>query len=500
MSSEPNGNASEHRATPRPDLRAVARGVLWSAGGTAGSRVISFVAFLMIARALAPEEFGLVALASLFVHLLSVLVEQGFVQALVQRPELEPEHLDTAFWTNGGLSLLMAGVLLSTSGVLARAFGEPTLGPVLQVLSIGLPMGSLTGVQTAILQREMRFGDLALRTLVATLVGGAVGVGMAWSGYGVWALVGQILTAHFATVVVLWSVATWRPRLAFSRRHLHELWAFGLNVLGSSLVNFANARAADLFIGSLLGKAALGLYAVSWRIVIVLLQLFVGATSRVAFSSLARLQGDVSEFRRAYYAGVQLTAAIAIPIFVGLSMLGPDLVSLMLGAQWERAGNLVRILAFIGVLATFGSYNSIALSSLGRPDTNLRLDVLNAAATVLAVGLAWPWGVEAVALAFVARAHVLVPIRYAALGRISGVTFPGLWRVVSGSTVSTAAMAGVLTLIRATNSTTGSPYADVALLMVAGAVTYMITLTLVSRDTVRLATRVLLAALDRGRK
>src|SRR5688572_7347173 len=170
-----------------------AKGIFWSVIQKWGRAAISILTFVVLSRLLAPEAFGLVALATVFTVFMELFLDQGFGAAIVQRSELEPEHLDTAFWINIVTGILMTIGLIAASGFIASIFEEPRLAPVLRWLSIIFILSSLSSTQISILQRKLAFKSLATRSLVATAVGGVVGMTMAFAGFGVWSLVGQDL-------------------------------------------------------------------------------------------------------------------------------------------------------------------------------------------------------------------------------------------------------------------------------------------------------------------
>ena len=184
-----------------------AKGILWSIIQKWGRAAIWFVTFVALSRLLAPEAFGLVALASTFMAFIEIFLDQGFSAAIIQRADLEKEHLDTAFWISILIGILMTIGTISLSPLVAAFFKEPHLAPILKWLSVSFIFRALSSTQMAILQRKLAFKSLAARSLVATLFGGIVGVSMAFTGFGVWSLVGQNLAMGMAGVVVLWRVA-----------------------------------------------------------------------------------------------------------------------------------------------------------------------------------------------------------------------------------------------------------------------------------------------------
>src|SRR5829696_894578 len=188
------------------------KGIFWSFVQKWGRAGVTTITFVILSRLLAPEAFGLVALATAFTVFIELFLDQGFGSAIVQREKLDPEHLDTAFWLNVLTSILMTGGLIAVSGLLGALFEEPRLASVLRWLSITLILSGLSSTQISILQRKLAFKEFAIRSMVANAVGGIVGVIMAFSGYGVWSLVGQDVASGVVRAIILWRSSDWRPR------------------------------------------------------------------------------------------------------------------------------------------------------------------------------------------------------------------------------------------------------------------------------------------------
>ena len=380
----------------------VARGVFWSAIPRWGSQAINLLVFVILARRLEPEAFGLVALASVFVAFVQVFLDQGMAGAIVQRAELGREHLDTAFWTSiltGGL-LTIGGVLFSEP--VAHLLGDTRLRPIVAWLSIGFFLAALSSTQQAILERKLDFKSLAARTLVSKLVGGAVGLGAAFLGLGVWSLVAQSLATALAGVVVLWRVSDWRPTFGFSRECFLELFGFGINMVGLKVLYVANSRLGDFLIGYHLGATALGYYTVGQHLLNTVSGL-TGVIHSVAFPAFSRLQDQRERLRRAFYRAVAFTALLAFPILLGIAVLAPELVPALFGSQWSASIPVIQVLVLGGIGLSVLRFNSELLKACGKPQQVLLMTVLGTLANALGVMLLAPKGIVAVAavLAFV---------------------------------------------------------------------------------------------------
>ncbi|MEM7769783.1 MAG: MOP flippase family protein [Cyanobacteria bacterium P01_E01_bin.6] len=387
-----------------------AKGILWSFIQRWGSQLISFSVFLLLARLLGPEDFGLIALSGVFIAFMKVFLDQGFAAAIVQRKTVEQEHLDTAFWVSIGTSLLLVAIACSSAGWIADFYHEPQLAPVIRFLSINFVFKALNSVQNAILTRKLAFKTLAVRSLIGIAGGGSVGVIMALSGFGVWSLVGYQLANSIIEVPILWAVTDWRPGLRCSRKHFRELFDFGIHVIGMNGLVFLNNYSDNLLIGYYLGATALGYYTVAYRVLTVLTTLLAKTTNQVAFPTFSKLQQEPERLERAYYKATHLTSLISFPAFLGIVALAPELVPTVFGEQWAPTIPVMQTLAFIGILRTVFQFNGPIMMAMGRPDWRFKINIMNTVLNVTCFFAVVKWGILAVAIAFVIRSYAFAPV------------------------------------------------------------------------------------------
>jgi O-antigen/teichoic acid export membrane protein len=386
------------------------KGVVWSAITSWGRQAIAFIVFFLLARLLGPETFGLVAMASVFLAFIQVFVDQGFAEAIIQRHELEPEHLDTAFWTNLGIGLLLSLFCVTTAGLVADLFREPQLAPIIRWLSINFTIVAFSSVQDAIFRRNLSFKTLAIRSLVAVITGGLVGVTMAFMGFGVWSLVGQQLSNGVVQVIVIWCASDWRPRLKISKKHFKDLFSFGINVVGMNILDFVNRRTDDFLVGYFLGPVALGYYSVAYRLMMIGIDLLTNVINQVAIPAFSKLQLEPERLLRAFYSVTKLTSIVSFPAFIGMAVLAPELIQVLLGSKWLPSVPVIQILAFIGVLHSVYYFNGTVIMAMGKPSWKLIINFIYSIANVIAFTIAIRWGIVAVAAAFVIRGYLLAPI------------------------------------------------------------------------------------------
>jgi PST family polysaccharide transporter len=386
------------------------QGALWSAIQNWGSQVGSLVVFLVLARLLEPEAFGLVALANVFLAFMQVFLEQGFAQALVQRQEVEREHLDTAFWFTLAIGVALTILSLTSASLVAGFFKQPDLTPILQFFSIIFIVASFSNIQQALLERKFAFRAIASRFLAGTFVGGAIGIAMALWGFGVWSLVSQQLVAELVGTLMLWKASDWRPRFKFSIKHLQELFSFGVSILGCQFLDFINKRADDFLIGYFLDPVALGYYAIAYRVLTVMTQLLVNTSSQIALPTFSRLQQEPDRFRNAFYTATQLTSSLAFPTFLGVVVVAPELVRGLFGEQWMPSVPVMQVLSFVGAIRAVAYFKGAVFMAKGKPSWTLRLSLLGSVLNLIGFIIAVRWGIVAVAYACLICSCIVFPI------------------------------------------------------------------------------------------
>lgn len=308
-------------------------GVVWSGVNALLPALSGLLVFLLVSRVIGPAELGYVSLAVAVVGTLGALSPAGFGDALVQRRDLDTGHLDTTFWLCMVWGIGLYGLTVLLSPPLSRVLREPMLVTLLPVVGLRLIFDLATVVPTALLSRSMQFRQLALRTLIASVLSMIVCIAVLWAGYGFWALVLSQLVGAVVVCMVSWLSIRWRPRLSLDRAALRDLAHFGGYSSGSRLINAINVD--QLLIGPLIGAVGLGLFSFARRIFQMLNDVLTGALAAVAYPLLSSMQDEPEKLREAYLATTFLSSVLAFPCFVGLALIAGDLVPLLFGPQWS---------------------------------------------------------------------------------------------------------------------------------------------------------------------
>jgi O-antigen/teichoic acid export membrane protein len=476
------------------------KGIFWSMTQKWGRAAITALTFVVLSRLLGPDAFGLVTLASVFIDFVEIFLDQGFSAAIIQRPQVDRKHLDTAFW----ISILTGGLLtvgnIAASGFIATFFHEPRLGPVLSWLSLAYIVNALSTTQLAILQRRLAFKSLAARSLAAAAVGGVVGIGMAFAGFGVWSLVGQNLAKSIAAAVILWSSSDWRPGFNVSVERYKELFGFGINIVGNNLLNVTIRHADDFLIGYFLGPTMLGLYTVGYQLLLIIIRLVTEVTNTVAFPAFSRLQHEPERMRRAFYKVTQYTSVLSFPVFIGLALVSPEIVPAVFGAKWAQSIPVMQVLSIIGILQSVLFFNGSVLRASGKPNWEFAIMGLNALCSIIGFLVAVRWGIVAVAASFVITGYLIAPVSYMAVRKQIQIDFRTyLGQYVPPLVASFGMVAVVMGLKYLFKDQSWNAYVELIIYVLAGGLTYLGIIGMTARKLFWQMTELVRLGLPQGR-
>ena len=295
----------------------------WVAVASVGNVVLSFGVFLVLARLIGPAEFGMVAIAAVFIDILQIVARCGLPDAVVQRADLDEDFAATAFWVMLATGALCAVGLVALSGPIAWIFDLPALQPVLCALSACFVITAAGAIHEARLQRSFGFRKLALRALGANILGGAGALVLALDGYGVWSLVVQRLVAATATTLLTWVAARWIPPLRLHLASVREQIAFGSRLFCTYLLLVASIRSQEVIAAYFLSAADVGYLRLAWRCIDLVSQVAVIPLTTVGLTTYARLQDRPGELATAFYGFTEASSFLAVPAFFGMAAVAP---------------------------------------------------------------------------------------------------------------------------------------------------------------------------------
>ncbi len=320
---------------------------------------------LALAAMLGPREFGVISMALIYISLIQLVLEQGINAALIQRKNLTNEHLDSVFWINILLSVVLMLASVSLSDWWARVNRLEELATVINWLSWLIFIQGLSIVQTALLQRGKNFKALAIRGGTAAVLGGIIGIVAALLGYGWKALVAQNLSTAIIGVALLWRLTSWRPTFRFSWNHASEILRFSGGVFLGKIAITATNKSDGLLIGLFFGPVAVGLYRLAQRLENLIFDTLTRPIMLVALPFFSENQDDLAKLKAAFLSCLRIGTLLAVPALAGLAACA-DLITEVLGPAWQPARNALMILCGVGILRTFTLFTGSLLMARGK--------------------------------------------------------------------------------------------------------------------------------------
>lgn len=462
----------------------MAKGVMWSLLEKGGQQAISFLVFMVIARLVGPEEYGLANICFVFFAVANLIV-LSIVDGVVNLQIEDDERLSTLFWAVLGIGVALALVSLAAAEPMALALHEPRLRSLLALFSVIPILLALASVPTIMLLKELDFRVYAVRSILAATIGGAVGIFAAFQGYGAFALIFQQIALFAVNNLVVWTSVRWRPRRVFSRARLGETIRPGLKLAGSMLINVSEREVPRILIMIFMGPLALGYYAFVARVRYAIQDIFVNPPFAVLYPSLAKLNDDPVGQKRLL--GVFITAAgVAIfPILACAAVAAPLYMPILFGNKWDESIPLLQVFIVCGGILPLQFVVREMLRARNRMQRFLKLQGVYVAAVLVVTIAVLPLGLVEVALGTLAVGLLFVPVFYAALEKWEGVALwhelAKLWAPIAASALMAAAIYGYADGPYAADD----PWLRLILALAAGGVAYLAATGVLLRGEIR---------------
>jgi PST family polysaccharide transporter len=448
---------TDSRAGDRPPPGKFRTAVLWSYVLTGGGFMVSGVVTFLMAAILRPHDYGVMALAMLWVTFAQMLQHHGPSLAIIQRDDVTDRHFDAAFWTNLGAATAFAILFAAVAPVWAAVNNMPSITMVCWALAPIIVLHALVVVPDAVLRRRMELRALSVRVLIGAVLSGAAGIAAGIAGWGVWALVVQQLSYNVLSVAMLWSTTAWRPRLRRIGPAVRDLRRFSLLSISEFLANFVATRSDAMLLGAFFGPVAVGLYRFTIRIVEMVGDLAAGGLQQVTLPDLARLNADRAAFAERLGKLLHAGALLAFPILGVLAAAAQPLLA-FIGPEWVAGTRALQVLCMVGGVAVIGMILAPAVQAAGRPGVAAAIgwtEAACAAGALAAVGWSYADATPAAQVLAIAFAVVgvrtvftlltlFVMVRRILRVRLAPVLRPGLPALVAGvagATVGTAVYA-----------------------------------------------------------
>lgn len=453
-------------------------GFKWAAIEKFSIQIIQFGLGIFLARLLSPSDYGAIGMLAIFIAISNVFIDSGFSSALIRKIDRTEDDYSTVFVTNFAISIFFALLLVFVAPWIASFYNLPILCPVLRVQSISLILYALMAVQTTKLTAEVDFRTLARASMVASLLSGLIGIGLAYNGCGVWSLVAQNLLSILFKFVCIMFQSHWFPKIGFSRKSFDELFGFGKNMLGASLLSAVYFNLDSIIIGKFFTPTLLGYYTRGTQIASLPVNNINGVLNSVTYPILAKLQNETDRLIQVYRKYIKLTSMC---IFFGCMLmvaLGKPLILFLLTDKWLDSIIYLQIFSFAIMLDHLSVINLNLIKIKGRSDLILKLEAIKRLISFAILFSAIPFGVLGICVSKVIYSIIATYINTYYNGKLFGLGFFSQFRDYSSYfafSIIACIPAYIITLLNMSN---------IATLLLGGFVAALLYYLMLSKDDV----------------
>jgi O-antigen/teichoic acid export membrane protein len=371
---------------------------------------LQLLSVVVLARLLVPEDFGLVAAVGPIVAFVALFQNLGLQQAVVQRPEIGQTELNRSFWIMAAVGLACTVAVVAASPAVAWFYRDPRMQGITIAAALPLLIGSMSGLPLSLLNRNLRFGRLALVDVASALLGFVAAAAGAWYGLGYWSLLIGSAVSAIGSLLAAWWWSRWlpgRPDFRIDR----DIMSFGANLTGFNIVNFFSRNLDNILIGKYAGAVELGYYDRAYKLLLFPIQNIITPLSRVMIPLLSRVQADKPRFRELYLQTVWALAFATVPGIAALVITSDQVVALLFGQKWLPVAPIFAWLGLAGLMQGVGNTTGWVFICQGKTRPLFQWGVYSSLTTIAAFFLGLPWGATGVAAAYAISGYVLrVPV------------------------------------------------------------------------------------------
>ena len=350
--------------------------VLWRFLERIGAQTVSFIVSIILARLIAPEYYGKIALITVFTAILQVFVDSGLGNALIQKKDADDLDFSTVFFTNIAFCIVLYGLLFIAAPFIAKFYSDEQFTILVRVLGLTLVISGVKNVLQAYVAKNMIFKKFFFATLLGTIISAIVGVCLAYRGFGVWALITQQLTNLFIDTFVLWIIVPWKPALQFSFERLKQLFSFGWKLLLSAIITTIYSKLRQLIIGKKYTSTDLAYYNKAEVFPNIIVANIDTSLNSVLFSAMASSQENVDIVKSMARRTLKVSTYIMSPLMIGLAVTAPSVIKLLLTDKWMFCVQYLRVFCIYYMFYPIFTVNLNAINAMGRSDLFLKIEIV----------------------------------------------------------------------------------------------------------------------------
>ena len=382
------------------------KGVLWVLLEKLGHQIIQLVIFIVLARLLTPEDFGLVAMIVIFFAISQTFIDSGFGQALIRKKEISQEDRSTVFWFNLALSVCFYALIFFSAPAIASFYEREELVLLARIMGLAVVFFGIAIVQRSEMTHSLEFKKQAYAQIPAVLIAGIVSIILAYNSFGVWALAIQYLLISLLSSIMLWILYPIKINAKWSKESFFELFSFAYKLLISGLIGTLFQHIYKLIIGKFFAASTLGLYTPAKKMQRISTESLVAIIQKITYPLLAKVGEDLGRLKRGYKQVIQTSSFIIFPCVLCLIVFSESILHYVLGEIWIPASPFLRIICISGMIYHLHSINLNVLKVLGRSDLFLKLEVIKKVNISIAIVIGLQYGVYGLLVGQVVSSYI----------------------------------------------------------------------------------------------
>ena len=385
------------------------KGTMWKFSERISAQLVNFIVSIILARLLLPDDYGVIALVSVFITICDKLVVSGFATSLIQKKDADNIDFSTVFFFSLITSLILYVALFFSAPFIAdfySAYNRELLINVIRVMGIQIIITAINSVQNAYVSRTMQFKKTLWSTVISTVLSATIGIIMALTGYGVWALVAQYCVQAASTTVVLWIVVRWRPQIKFSIKRFKALYSYGWKIFAASMIKVLYNDLRSIVIGKAYSPADLAYYNKGQSFPQLIESNVGGTIDSVLFPAFSKKQDSKAEMLSILRRAIKTSTYVLMPLLAGLAAVAAPLVEILLTSKWLECVPYMQIICFTFMFMPIEIDNLQAIKAMGRSDLVMMLEIIKKVVGVALLVFSIPFGIKAIAFSMLVGAII----------------------------------------------------------------------------------------------
>ncbi|MBO7246897.1 MAG: lipopolysaccharide biosynthesis protein [Bacteroidaceae bacterium] len=391
----------------------VIKSLFWKFFERLGTQLVSFAVTILIARKLLPEQYGTVALVTIFINICNVIIDGGFNTALIQKKNVDNKDFSTILYFSLAVAVVLYIILFTFAPHIALFFNDPILTDVIRVLSLNLVFYAINSIQRAYVSKYMLFNKLFYSSFIAVIISGLIGVVMAYKGFGVWSLVAQNVSNIVVTSAVMCCTINWKPILTFSLERFKTLFSYGWKIFMANFITVIFLEIRKLLIGKKYSRSDLAYYEKGDQIPGLIMGNIFTSIQSILLPTFSEYQDDKLKVKTMMRRSTKMSCFVIYPMMVGMIVLAEPMIQILLGDKWLGVVPFIQILCVANFFRPITISNWEAIKALGYSEITLKLEVLKKVIDVLILLVSIRMGVEAIAWGVVTYNFICIFINLA---------------------------------------------------------------------------------------